>query len=135
MTAQELLKKAHEAKKNAYAPYSDFRVGAALLSKSGRVYVGANVENAAYSVSCCAERVALFGAIISGERDFEMIAITSDSGNLIYPCGACRQALAEFSPRMEVVVSNEALEYKSKRLDKLLPGAFSGKDMEKRIGH
>ena len=131
MTFEELLKKADEAKKSAYAPYSRFRVGAALLSRSGKVYVGANVENAALSVSCCAERVALFGAVISGERDFEAIAITSDSDRLTYPCGECRQALYEFSQRMEVVASNNALEYDIKRLDKLLPDAFSGKDLEK----
>lgn len=131
MTAEELLKKADEAKKGAYAPYSHFRVGAALLSGSGRVYVGANVENAAFSVTCCAERVALFGAVISGERDFEMIAITSDSDKLTYPCGVCRQALLEFSPHMEVVSSNNELEYNIKKLDTLMPCAFTANDMEK----
>jgi len=131
MTFEELLKKADEAKKSAYAPYSGFRVGAALLSKSGRVYVGANVENAALSVCCCAERVALYGAVLCGEKDFEAIAITSDSDKAAYPCGVCRQALYEFSPRMNIVASNNALEYSIKRLDKLLPDAFSGKDMGK----
>jgi cytidine deaminase len=131
MTVEDLLKKADEVKKSAYAPYSGFRVGAALLAKSGKVYVGANVENASYSVCCCAERVALFGAVVSGERDFDMIAVTSDAKSITYPCGVCRQALAEFSPRMDVIASNNELEYKVKKLDKLLSDAFTGKDMEK----
>jgi cytidine deaminase len=131
MTAEDLLKKADEVKKSAYAPYSGFRVGAALLAKSGKVYVGANVENASYSVCCCAERVALFDAVVSGERDFDMIAVTSDAKSITYPCGVCRQALAEFSPHMDVIASNNELEYKVKKLDKLLSDAFTGKDMEK----
>jgi cytidine deaminase len=131
MTVEELLKKADDVKKSAYAPYSGFRVGAALLAKSGKIYVGANVENASYSVCCCAERVALFSAVVSGERDFEMIAVTSDAKSITYPCGVCRQALAEFSPHMDVAASNNELEYKVKKLDKLLSDAFTGKDMEK----
>jgi cytidine deaminase len=131
MNAKELLKKADEAKRHAYAPYSNFRVGAALLSRSGRVYVGANIENAAFSVTCCAERVALFGAVMNGERDFEAIAVTSDSDRITTPCGVCRQALFEFSPRMDVISSNNALEYETKKLSAMLPGGFSGKEMEK----
>ncbi len=131
MNNKELLLRADEAKNRAYAPYSGFRVGAALLSKSGRVYIGANVENAVYSVSCCAERVALDCAVVSGDREFNAIAITSDSSNLTTPCGVCRQALYEFSPYMDVVVSNNKLEYEVKKLSKLLPDAFSSKELEK----
>ena len=120
-----------KAKAQAYAPYSGFRVGAALLGKSGTVYTGANVENAAYSVTCCAERVALFKAVTSGEKDFEAIAITSDSDEFTTPCGTCRQALIEFSPHMDVISANNKLEYETEELDKLLPKAFSAKDMEK----
>ena len=94
MDRKELLKRAQEAKEGAYAPYSRFRVGAVLLGKSGRVYTGANVENASYSVTCCAERVALFKAVSEGEREFDAIAVTSDSDSLTWPCGVCRQALA-----------------------------------------
>lgn len=131
MNVKELLKKADEAKKYSYSPYSDFRVGAALLSKSGKVYVGANIENAAYSVACCAERVALYSAIMSGEKDFEAIAVTSDSNMITTPCGVCRQALFEFSPKMDVISSNNDLEYESKKLSAMLPGGFSGKEMDK----
>jgi len=129
MSVKELLKKADEAKKCSYSPYSNFRVGAALLSKSGKVYVGANIENAAYSVCCCAERVALYSAIMSGEKDFDAIAVTSDSDMITTPCGVCRQALYEFSPKMDVISSNNALEYQSKKLNALLADGFSGKEM------
>ena len=131
MTYDELLDKASEARKSAYAPYSHFRVGAALLTKSGRVYTGANVENASYSVTCCAERVALFKAVTDGEREFDAIAVTSDSDELTWPCGVCRQALIEFSPDMEIIASDNALNNETRKLVTLLPHAFTGKEMEK----
>ena len=130
MTDKELLAAAKTAKEGAYVPYSHFRVGAALLGKSGKVYTGANVENAAYSVTCCAERTALFKAVTEGERDFDAIAVTSDSDDLTYPCGVCRQALYEFSPELNVLASNNDLEYDKTTLEKLLPHAFSEKEME-----
>lgn len=130
MTEKDLLNEAKAAKEGAYVPYSNFRVGAALLGKSGTVYRGANVENASYGVSCCAERVALFKAVTSGEREFTAIAVTSDSNDLTYPCGICRQALNEFGPNMDVISSNKDLEYNKLTLDKLLAHAFSGKEME-----
>jgi cytidine deaminase len=132
MNAKELLKKADEAKKSAYVPYSKFRVGAALLSKSGKIYVGANIENASYSVTCCAERVALFSAVMNGERDFEAIAVTSDSDMITTPCGVCRQALFEFSPNMDVISSNNALEYEVMKLTDMLPGGFTSKELGSR---
>ncbi|MGI5850018.1 MAG: cytidine deaminase [Christensenellales bacterium] len=131
ITYEELLKAAEKAKENAYAPYSRFRVGAALLAKSGKVYTGANVESASYSVSCCAERSALYAAVSSGETAFLAIAVTSDSKRVTYPCGICRQALCEFSPGMDVISANNDLKYETKTLDSLLPHAFSGKEMEK----
>lgn len=130
MKYDELLGKAKEAKKNAYAPYSNFRVGAALLTKDGKVYTGCNVENAAYSVTCCAERVALYKAVSSGVKEFEAIAVTSDSDALTFPCGVCRQALYEFAPDMDVISSNNKLEHETMPLSTLLPRAFSGKEME-----
>ena len=130
MKYDKLLQQANEAKENAYAPYSGFRVGAALLGKSGAVYTGANVENASYSVTCCAERVALFKAVSGGETAFDAIAITSDSGDMTTPCGVCRQALMEFSPHMDVISSNNKLDSESDRLDALLPKAFTCKEME-----
>ncbi len=131
MEHKELLNKARDAKEGAYVPYSHFRVGAALLGKSGRIYTGANVENASYSVTCCAERVALFKAVTEGEREFDAIAVTSDSGDLTYPCGVCRQALMEFGPDMDVIASNSGLENETTKLKALLPSAFTGKEMEK----
>ena len=130
MKYDELLKKAKQAKENAYVPYSGFRVGAALLGRSGRVYTGCNVENAAYSVTNCAERTALFKAVSEGEKEFAAIAVTSDSSDITYPCGVCRQALVEFSPDMDVVSSNCELKSETTKASELLPRYFSGKEME-----
>lgn len=130
MKYEALLQEAKKAKENAYVPYSKFRVGAALLGKSGKVYHGCNIENAAYSVTCCAERVALFKAVSSGEKVFEAIAVTSDSDMITTPCGVCRQALAEFGLDMDVISSNKDLEYEIMPVGGLLPGAFTGKEME-----
>jgi len=130
MTHEELLEKAKLAKQNAYVPYSNFRVGAALLGKSGRIYLGCNIENAAYSPTNCAERTALFKAVSEGERAFEAVAVTSDSDDITYPCGVCRQAMAEFSLDMMVISSNKDLKYNAVPLRELLPYAFTGKEME-----
>ena len=91
---QSLIELANEARRRAYAPYSKYRVGAALRTKSGRVYTGVNVENAAYPVSICAERTAVFKAVSEGEREFEVMAVVTDNGGS--PCGSCRQVMAEF---------------------------------------
>lgn len=100
MKKNELVQKATDAMKNAYAPYSNFMVGAALLTKNGKVYTGCNVENSSYGVTNCAERTALFGAIADGEREFCAIAIVGGKNGEItdfcLPCGVCRQALSEF---------------------------------------
>lgn len=119
---QELYKAASEIRKNAYAPYSNFQVGAALLSESGRIYTGVNVENASYGATICAERSAISRAITEGERKFRAIAI-SGSENPAFPCGICRQVLAEFAPDMEIIVRNgKELEVYS--LEELLPHSF-----------
>ena len=130
MKYEELLKQAKLAKENAYVPYSKFRVGAALLAKSGIVYTGCNVENAAYSVTNCAERTALFKAVSAGEKEFLAIAVTSDSDDVTYPCGVCRQALVEFSPEMDVISSDRELNSEVMKLCELLPRYFSGKEMD-----
>ncbi|MEN8693274.1 MAG: cytidine deaminase [Akkermansiaceae bacterium] len=105
MTDQELIKMAHGAARKAYAPYSEFHVGAALLGKSGKVFVGCNVENASYGLTICAERVAVGMAVACAERDFEAIAISVKGGGS--PCGACRQVLSEFAPDLRVLMSDE----------------------------
>ena len=124
---QELLRKANEALKNSYAPYSGYRVGAALLTKTGKVYTGSNIENASYGLTICAERVALFNAVNKGEREFIAIAIVSDDPSTPpFPCGACRQVLAEFSPSMEIIVK-KGDEVIIKNLKELLPYSFDFK--------
>ena len=100
---EELLSAARDARDRAYAPYSNFRVGAALDTGDGNVIVGSNVENASYGLSMCAERAAIFAAVSAGFRDFAAIAVAGPDGALTSPCGACRQVLAEFNPSMSVV--------------------------------
>jgi cytidine deaminase len=123
MDYEDLIAKAMEARKKAYAPYSHFAVGAALLAKSGRVYTGCNVENASYGLSICAERTAVFKAVSEGERDFEAIAVVTEKG--VTPCGACRQVLMEFGEDIQVIVADEAGEYRVFGLQELLPEAFT----------
>ena len=98
-----LLKAARAAKKRAYAPYSNFHVGCALLAADGRVYLGANVENAAYSPTICAERVAMPAAVVDGAREFVALAVVCDGEGPCTPCGVCRQVLFEFAPALRVV--------------------------------
>lgn len=100
---EELLSAARDARDRAYAPYSNFRVGAALDTGDGNVIVGSNVENASYGLSMCAERSAIFAAVSAGFREFSAIAVAGPDGVLTSPCGACRQVLAEFNPSMAVV--------------------------------
>ncbi|MPZ73170.1 MAG: cytidine deaminase [Nitriliruptorales bacterium] len=100
---QALLDAASAARGSAYAPYSKFRVGAALLARDGRVFLGANVENAAYGSTICAERVALPAAVVAGARDFVALAVVGDGDGPVTPCGACRQVLFEFCPQLIVL--------------------------------
>lgn len=123
MDKQELIAKAMEAREKAYAPYSNFSVGAALLGKSGRVHTGCNVENASYGLAICAERTAVFKAVSEGEGEFEAIAVVTENG--VTPCGACRQVLMEFGEDMQVIVADEAGEYRVFVLKELLPEAFT----------
>lgn len=118
-TASELLEAARKAREHAYAPYSNFTVGAALLTKSGEVITGANVENASYPVGMCAERTALFAAAAQGHRSFSAIAIVGPEGVALTPCGACRQALSEFGDLHVIREGRDDV-----TLRELLPDAF-----------
>jgi cytidine deaminase len=117
----ELVRRAAESKQRAYAPYSRFRVGAALLTASGEIFDGCNVENSSYSLTICAERSAVFQAVRSGQKAFRSIAIASDDHTFLSPCGACRQVLSEFSPSMEVILTDSRGRMKVISLDKLHP--------------
>lgn len=122
---EDLLAIAVEARLRAYAPYSGYKVGAALLTTGGRVYQGCNVENASYGLTTCAERVALFCAVAAGERRFETLVVVSDTEEPAPPCGACLQALAEFSPDMTIVAANLSGDMRTFHLADLLPRPFT----------
>ncbi|MGQ9629804.1 MAG: cytidine deaminase [bacterium] len=121
---EELIGLAKEAREKAYAPYSDFKVGAALLSKSGRIYTGCNVENSSYGLTICAERVAMAKAVSEGEREFEAMAVVTDLEEPASPCGACRQFICEFSPQMRVILANLGGGVREFLAHQLLPNAF-----------
>ena len=124
MDTENLIKLATEARENAYAPYSNFKVGAALLASNGRVFTGCNVENATYGLTVCAERVALWKAVSEGERKFVAIAVVADGERPPSPCGACRQLLWEFSGDIEVITANLRGASQSYHLSELLPHPF-----------
>lgn len=126
MDFPELIEQARAAREKAYAPYSKFAVGAALLTSTGRVFTGCNVENLSFGLTICAERNAIFAAVAAGERKFTKIAIVSDSKTPVSPCGACRQVLAEFGLELEVCSANLQGERFEGRLDELLPRASEG---------
>ena len=121
---QSLIDLANEARRRAYAPYSKYRVGAALRTKSGRIFTGVNIENAAYPTSMCAERTAVFKAVSEGERDFVLIAVVTDNGGS--PCGGCRQVLAEFGLDTVVLIADgKGRLVKQTSVGELLPEAFT----------
>ena len=124
MNWDQLVKAAWQAREVAYAPYSNFAVGAALLATDGRIFLGCNVENISYGLTNCAERVAIGAAVAAGVREFLAVAVVADTGVPISPCGACRQVLAEFGvPRVMLANRSERLEF---TLAELLPRASSG---------
>lgn len=118
-----LISKAKEAMANAYVPYSHFQVGAALVTKSGKIYTGCNVENSSFGATICAERVAFTKAVSEGEREFEAVAVVGSSGDFTYPCGICRQFMSEFGTHLKLVFGN-GKEVKVHSLKDLLPEAF-----------
>ncbi len=125
-----LIDLAKEASRRAYAPYSNYPVGAALRTRSGRIFTGCNVENAAYPTSMCAERVAIYKAVSEGEKDFDVIAVVTPNGGT--PCGSCRQVLAEFGMETLVMVADgDGRLVQENTVEGLLPGAFTPKDLKK----
>ncbi len=122
----ELIDAAKEVRKNAYAPFSGFAVGAAVLTSNGKIYTGVNVENSSYGLTICAERVAVFKAVSEGERELKAVAIYTDTEEPVWPCGACRQVLYEFAQNgdMDVVSATSSGKVEVKKLSELLPEGF-----------
>lgn len=125
MEPEKLVQLALQARQQAYAPYSKFAVGAALLTGDGEVFTGCNVENASYGLTVCAERVALFKAVSAGRRSFRAIAIAAGTDDYCSPCGACRQVLAEFGGDTVVYMANRNGAYRAMTVAQLLPAAFT----------
>ena len=125
-TKSRLVEAAAAARQGAVAPYSKFKVGAALLTRGGEIFTGANVESASYGLTCCAERVALFKALVEGRREFVAVAVVARADGGAMPCGACRQLLAEYAPDAKVWVADSARLSKVKTfaVKRLLPAAF-----------
>ena len=133
MEAIKLIEEAKKARENAYVPYSKFKVGAALLTKDGKVYHGCNIENAAYSMCNCAERTALFSAYAVKDTEFTALAVVADTERPCSPCGACRQVIAELCPKdMIVYLTNLKGDIQEITVEQLLPGAFSPEDLNER---
>lgn len=130
MDTKQLIKKAQEMLKKSYSPFSKFKVGACVLTESGKMFQGANIENASFGATICAERNAINNAILNGEHNFQAIAIVSQSGDYTYPCGICRQTMVEFSPEMLVIVAKNVDDYKTYRASELLPFYFNSKDIK-----
>lgn len=130
ISTDKLIEKAIKMKDRAYIPYSKFPVGAALLAKSGNIYTGCNIENAAYPVTCCAERVAIFKAVSEGETEFKEMAIAANTERPVPPCGSCRQVMIEFfSKDMKIHLTNITREYKTLTTEELLPFSFQTDDL------
>lgn len=130
MNDNQLIEKALEARKIAYVPYSNFAVGAALLTDTGKIYLGCNIENAAFSLCNCAERTALFKAYSEGDQSYKAIAVVADCPVPVPPCGACRQVMAELCPpEMKVILSNTKGDFTETTVSALLPGAFTKEDL------
>lgn len=130
MNIEHLIDEAKRAREKAYVPYSKFGVGAALLTKDGKVYHGCNIENAAYSMCNCAERTALFKAYSEGDKEFQMLAVVADTDRPCSPCGACRQVISELcSKDMKVILTNLKGDRLETNVENLLPGAFASEDL------
>lgn len=125
---QKLIQAAIETRKQSYSPYSNFAVGAAVLSNDGYIYGGCNIENASYGLTNCAERTAIFNAVSNGKRNISAIAVVADTDRPCSPCGACRQVIGEFKIPC-IIMANLKGEYKKVTLEELLPFSFSNTDL------
>ena len=133
MEYKKLIQSALEAREKAYCPYSNFKVGAAILFEDGKIYTGSNVENASFGATNCAERTAIFKAISEGDREFEAIAIASSNSEKnepTYPCGICRQVIIEFGPEIRIITGYSEGEIYEGKIKELIPFYFSGSDFK-----
>lgn len=132
MDIKELIRNALKARENAYVPYSNFKVGAAILTEDDKIYSGCNIENASFGATNCAERTAIFKAVSEGHNKIKAIAIVGDTSTYTYPCGICRQVISEFADAdSTVILAKNENEYITKTLEEVLPGAFTKKDLDK----
>lgn len=129
MNTKLLIEKAIEAKNYSISPYSNFKVGAAILTKNGDIITGCNIESASYSLTICAERTAIFKALSDGKKDFSAIAITSDSKDFCPPCGSCRQVILDLCGDIDVIMINSTNEIKITKISQLLPYAFGSETL------
>ena len=126
MNYKKLIEAAQKAKENSYSPHSHFRVGAAIITQSGKIYTGCNIENSSFSLTICAERTAIFKAVSEGQRKFAAIAIVTDLKDPIPPCGACRQVLMDMAGDIDVIIAGNKGDNIVSKLSKLLPMPFDG---------
>jgi cytidine deaminase len=130
MEVVKLIEMAMEAREKAYVPYSGFKVGAAILTREGRVFTGCNIESASYSPTICAERTALAKAVSEGCRDIDTVVVVGSLEKLSYPCGVCRQLIREFGEDIKIIVAKSTEEYKVYTIRELLPESFGPEDLE-----
>ena len=124
-TNKQLIKLAVKAKENSYSPYSNFAVGAVVLAGSGKVYMGANIENASFPAGCCAERSAIYSAISNGENVLDKLVIVASGNDIVYPCGICRQVILEHMKNGKIICAKNEIEYEEFSIDDLLPKSFN----------
>ena len=130
---EELIRRAREARSKAYSPYSRVKIGAAVLTRDGSIYAGCNIENSSYGLSNCAERTAIFKAVSEGRRDLVSMSIVGDSEDFTRPCGACRQVMVQFNPRLRIIRVGLDDGYRSETTaEKLLPEAFNPSSLAKK---
>ena len=132
MEYKDLVNVAINARENAYVPYSDFKVGAAVFTENGQVYTGCNIENASLGATNCAERTAIFKAVSEGHKKIKAIAVVGDLTSYTYPCGICRQVINEFATEdIKIIIGKNENDYLVKTMEEILPGAFSKEDLGK----